>query len=343
MPTLEDALSDADRKSFERAYEYMGLSPARPWNTSTSTQSFSAPARTAASKTSVPPRPLSRATASPQDACDGRPRITGVKRQAEAEGLDAVFKTAGFDWREPGCSMCLGMNPDILAPGERCASTSNRNFEGRQGRGGRTHLLSRRWPPQPPSPATSPTSANGIATEAPPTSTIDTPHIVDSPEMQLALIHLTVPRSEIMHAMPPAYAELEAVLRAQGIPPTGPWFAHHLHRPSEIFEFNLCSPVAKPVEPTGRVTNGTLRATKVVRTIHHGPYEGLGAAWGEFVAWIAPPITTTPPRTCGRSTSPAPSTTPIQPHGRPNSTHHCSLPHRRAEGACYHSLGRSPG
>jgi 3-isopropylmalate/(R)-2-methylmalate dehydratase large subunit len=65
-----------------------------------------------------------------------------VKNQAEAEGLDAVFVAAGFEWREPGCSMCLGMNPDILAPGQRCASTSNRNFEGRQGRGGRTHLVS---------------------------------------------------------------------------------------------------------------------------------------------------------------------------------------------------------
>ncbi len=65
-----------------------------------------------------------------------------VREQAEQEGLDLVFKAAGFDWREPGCSMCLGMNPDKLAPGERCASTSNRNFEGRQGRGGRTHLMS---------------------------------------------------------------------------------------------------------------------------------------------------------------------------------------------------------
>jgi 3-isopropylmalate/(R)-2-methylmalate dehydratase large subunit len=65
-----------------------------------------------------------------------------VRVQAEEEGLDAVFLEAGFEWREPGCSMCLGMNPDILAPGERCASTSNRNFEGRQGRGGRTHLMS---------------------------------------------------------------------------------------------------------------------------------------------------------------------------------------------------------
>ncbi len=65
-----------------------------------------------------------------------------VKRQAEEEGLDQVFRTAGFDWREAGCSMCLGMNPDQLSPGERCASTSNRNFEGRQGKGGRTHLCS---------------------------------------------------------------------------------------------------------------------------------------------------------------------------------------------------------
>jgi 3-isopropylmalate/(R)-2-methylmalate dehydratase large subunit len=65
-----------------------------------------------------------------------------VKAQAESEGLDRVFTDAGFDWREPGCSMCLAMNPDKLAPGERAASTSNRNFEGRQGRGGRTHLVS---------------------------------------------------------------------------------------------------------------------------------------------------------------------------------------------------------
>ncbi len=65
-----------------------------------------------------------------------------VKQQAEAEGLDRVFRDAGFEWREPGCSMCLAMNPDKLAPGERCAATTNRNFEGRQGKGGRTHLVS---------------------------------------------------------------------------------------------------------------------------------------------------------------------------------------------------------
>jgi len=70
------------------------------------------------------------------------PGSSRVRLQAEDEGLDVVFKEAGAEWRGAGCSMCLGMNPDILAPGERCASTSNRNFEGRQGRGGRTHLVS---------------------------------------------------------------------------------------------------------------------------------------------------------------------------------------------------------
>ena len=70
------------------------------------------------------------------------PGSTAVKIQAESEGLDRIFKDAGLDWREAGCSMCLGMNPDILQPQQRCASTSNRNFEGRQGPGGRTHLLS---------------------------------------------------------------------------------------------------------------------------------------------------------------------------------------------------------
>ena len=70
------------------------------------------------------------------------PGSQSVKVQAEREGLDRIFSAAGFEWREAGCSMCLGMNPDVLQPGERCASTSNRNFEGRQGRLGRTHLVS---------------------------------------------------------------------------------------------------------------------------------------------------------------------------------------------------------
>jgi 3-isopropylmalate/(R)-2-methylmalate dehydratase large subunit len=70
------------------------------------------------------------------------PGSRAIKLQAEAEGLHSVFQQAGFEWREPGCSMCLAMNPDVLKPGERCAATSNRNFEGRQGRLGRTHLVS---------------------------------------------------------------------------------------------------------------------------------------------------------------------------------------------------------
>ena len=70
------------------------------------------------------------------------PGSATIKRLAEEEGLDRIFVDAGFEWRRAGCSMCLGMNPDVLAEGERCASTSNRTFEGRQGRGGRTHLVS---------------------------------------------------------------------------------------------------------------------------------------------------------------------------------------------------------
>jgi 3-isopropylmalate/(R)-2-methylmalate dehydratase large subunit len=70
------------------------------------------------------------------------PGSRGVKAEAEKEGLDKVFREAGFEWRDAGCSMCIGMNDDVLQSGERCASTSNRNFEGRQGKGGRTHLVS---------------------------------------------------------------------------------------------------------------------------------------------------------------------------------------------------------
>ena len=90
-----------------------------------------------------------------------------VKQQAEREGLDKIFIEAGFEWREPGCSMCLAMNADRLEPGERCASTSNCNFEGRQGQGGRTHLVSWPWLPPPPWPATSSTSARSAERPAP--------------------------------------------------------------------------------------------------------------------------------------------------------------------------------
>ena len=111
--------------------------------TSRSTPSSSVRAPTRGSRTSGPPPTCSTATRSRRGPCPRRPRVRDrVKEQAESEGLDQVFIAAGFEWREPGCSMCLAMNPDKLSPGERCASTSNRNFEGRQGRGGRTHLVS---------------------------------------------------------------------------------------------------------------------------------------------------------------------------------------------------------
>ena len=115
---------------------------ARRSATSPSTRCSSARARTAASRTCGRPRPCSTAARVTVKRVMVVPGSHAVKAQAEAEGLDQIFTAAGADWREPGCSMCLAMNPDKLAPGERSASTSNRNFEGRQGRGGRTHLVS---------------------------------------------------------------------------------------------------------------------------------------------------------------------------------------------------------
>ncbi|HET7043281.1 MAG TPA: 3-isopropylmalate dehydratase large subunit [Gaiellaceae bacterium] len=133
----------ADRAAVARALEYMGLEPGTPIEEIRIDRVF------IGSCTNARIEDL-RAAA---QVVDGRrvragvramvvPGSAQVKAQAEAEGLDRVFERAGFEWRRAGCSMCLGMNPDVLAPGERCASTSNRNFEGRQGSGGRTHLVS---------------------------------------------------------------------------------------------------------------------------------------------------------------------------------------------------------
>ena len=137
-------LTDADdRAAAERALAYMALEPGTPIQeirvdrvfigscTNSRIEDLRAAAAVAAGRHV---HPDVRAQVVPGSAL--------VKAQAEAEGLDRVFVEAGFEWRRAGCSMCLGMNPDILAPGERCASTSNRNFEGRQGAGGRTHLVS---------------------------------------------------------------------------------------------------------------------------------------------------------------------------------------------------------
>jgi 3-isopropylmalate/(R)-2-methylmalate dehydratase large subunit len=143
VPTLADAKTDADHKSFERAYEYMDLKPGTPMEEVKVDAVFLGSCTNGRIEDL---RAAAKIVRGHHVATTVRamvvPGSQKVKKQAEEEGLDTVFKTAGFEWREPGCSMCLGMNPDILQPGERCASTSNRNFEGRQGRGGRTHLLS---------------------------------------------------------------------------------------------------------------------------------------------------------------------------------------------------------
>ena len=143
VPDPSDFDDPDDRATVERALAYMALEPGTPMQDvaidrvfiGSCTNSRIEDLRTAAEivagrKVSSTVRALVV------------PGSVQVKQQAEAEGLDRIFREAGFEWREAGCSMCLGMNPDILDPGERCASTSNRNFEGRQGRGGRTHLVS---------------------------------------------------------------------------------------------------------------------------------------------------------------------------------------------------------
>ncbi len=143
VPSPEDTKNADEKNSVQRALDYMDLKPGTPLRSipvdvvfiGSCTNSRIEDLRAAASVVvGSHVRPGVRALVVP-----GSRR---VKNQAELEGLDRVFLDAGFEWREPGCSMCLGMNPDILTPGQRCASTSNRNFEGRQGRGGRTHLVS---------------------------------------------------------------------------------------------------------------------------------------------------------------------------------------------------------
>src|ERR1700744_4036665 len=181
VPSVEDARSEAERKSYARALQYMDLKPGvrieeiavdRVFIGSCTNARISDLRAAAAVVKGHHVATTVRAMVVPGSQL--------VKKQAEEEGLDRIFRAAGFEWREPGCSMCLGMNPDILAPGERCASTSNRNFEGRQGRGGRTHLLSpamaaaaavtghltdiRNWPPNGKStPVPEPAVARGGA------------------------------------------------------------------------------------------------------------------------------------------------------------------------------------
>jgi 3-isopropylmalate/(R)-2-methylmalate dehydratase large subunit len=143
VPELKSFAQEADRRAAEQALVYMGLNPGTPIEniavdrvfigscTNSRIEDLRAAARVAKGQ-----------RVNPKVRAMVVPGSQAIKRAAEEEGLHRIFLDAGFEWRESGCSMCLGMNPDILQPGERCASTSNRNFEGRQGRGGRTHLVS---------------------------------------------------------------------------------------------------------------------------------------------------------------------------------------------------------
>ena len=143
VPDPAAAANAADRRAAERALEYMALTPLTRIEDVQIDRVFIGSCTNARIEDL---RAAARVVNGYRTSGTVRamvvPGSQAVKRAAEAEGIDEIFRAAGFEWREAGCSMCLGMNPDILEPGERCASTSNRNFEGRQGRGGRTHLVS---------------------------------------------------------------------------------------------------------------------------------------------------------------------------------------------------------
>jgi 3-isopropylmalate/(R)-2-methylmalate dehydratase large subunit len=143
VPSPADFTDPNDRKSAERALEYMGLKAGtRISDLAVERVFIGSCTNSRIEDLRVAAQFVRGKKVSSKVYAMVVPGSQPVKKKAEEEGLDRIFKEAGFDWRESGCSMCLGMNPDILKPGERCASTSNRNFEGRQGKGGRTHLVS---------------------------------------------------------------------------------------------------------------------------------------------------------------------------------------------------------
>ncbi len=115
---------------------------------------------------------------------------------------------------------------------------------------------------------------------------IDAPERITTEPVAYAAIYQRIPTSEIMKVMGPTCAEIGRELVAQGIPPSGPWFTHHLERPREFFNFEVCFPVTQRIEPAGRVQPGLWPATDVVRTVYRGSYAGLPAAWGELEQWI---------------------------------------------------------
>ena len=143
VPNPADMSTADEKRATEHALEYMALTPGTPMTEISVERVFIG----SCTNSRISDLRAAAEVAKGRKVADTVnamvvPGSQAVKRQAEAEGLDDIFRAAGFEWREAGCSMCLGMNPDILSPGQRCASTSNRNFEGRQGKGGRTHLVS---------------------------------------------------------------------------------------------------------------------------------------------------------------------------------------------------------
>ena len=143
VPDPANMSSQDEKRATEHALEYMGLIPGTPMTDIPVERVFIG----SCTNSRISDLRAAAEVAKGKKVADSVsamvvPGSQAVKRQAEAEGLDKIFQSAGFEWREAGCSMCLGMNPDTLTPGQRCASTSNRNFEGRQGKGGRTHLVS---------------------------------------------------------------------------------------------------------------------------------------------------------------------------------------------------------
>ena len=143
VPELKSFAQDSDRRAAEQALTYMGLEAGTPMEKITVDRVFiGSCTNSRIEDLRAAARVAKGQHVNPKVRAMVVPGSQAIKRAAEKEGLDRIFLDAGFEWRESGCSMCLGMNPAILQPGERCASTSNRNFEGRQGRGGRTHLVS---------------------------------------------------------------------------------------------------------------------------------------------------------------------------------------------------------
>ncbi len=144
VPTLDAAKDDVQKDAWTRAYEYMGLTAGQPVTDIKVDRVFIG----SCTNSRIEDIRAAAAVIKGRRVADSVKEaivVAGsglVKQQAESEGLDKIFTAAGFEWREPGCSMCLAMNADKLQPKEHCASTSNRNFEGRQGNGGRTHLVS---------------------------------------------------------------------------------------------------------------------------------------------------------------------------------------------------------